>query len=204
MERITRVTRKASSPGQGSVPGDPAAVGRKARRRRWRKALVAVLVVIVAFAAVTARVLVWPPQGAPARASAIVLFAGPGDRMPVALQLASQHKAPVLVVSRGWMGYGGPCPAPTPGVQTICFEPNPGDTRGEAEHIGALAKQHGWKSLILVVTRTQAERAKLLVGRCFSGSMYVVTAPFPAEQWPYQLAYGWGALVKALVTHTSC
>jgi uncharacterized SAM-binding protein YcdF (DUF218 family) len=181
-------------------------VGRIARviRSRWRKALIALLIAIVGFAAVTARVLVWPPQGAPALVSAIVLFAGPGNRMPVALQLAKEHRAPVLVISQGWMGYGGPCPLPASGVQTICFEPNPGDTRGEAEHVGALAKQHGWSSLILVVTRTQAERARLLVGRCFGGPTYVVTAPIATTQWPYQLAYGWGALVKALFTHTSC
>jgi uncharacterized SAM-binding protein YcdF (DUF218 family) len=102
------------------------------------------------------------------------------------------------------MGYGGPCPAPTPGVLTICFDANPGDTRGEAEHVDALAKQDGWSSLILVVTRTQAERAKLLFGRCFGGATYVVTAPIAVDQWPYQLAYGWGALVKALFTHRSC
>jgi hypothetical protein len=176
----------------------------RARAGRWRKALIALLVIVVGFAGATARILVWPPQGAPAHVSAIVLFAGPGDRMPVAQQLAREHRAPVLVISRGWMGYGGPCPAPTPGVQTICFDPNPGDTRGEAEHVGVLAKQHGWSSLILVVTRAQAERARLLVGRCFGGATYVVTAPIAVSQWPYQLAYGWGALIKALATHTSC
>ena len=62
----------------------------------------------------------------PARVSAIVMLAGPGDRLPVALQLAREHRAPVLVVSRGWQGYGGPCPPPVPGVRLICFDPDPG------------------------------------------------------------------------------
>jgi hypothetical protein len=160
------------------------------------------VVLVLAFAAMTARLFVWPAQGAPAQVSAIVMFAGPGDRMPVALRLAAEHRAPVLVVSRGWMGYGGPCPPPTPDVRTMCFEPNPGDTRGEAEYIGRLAKRYGWRSLLLVVTRPQAVRAQLLVARCFSGPTYVATAP--VGDWPYQLAYAWGSLVKAIFTQRSC
>ena len=166
------------------------------------KALAVCVVVVLAFAVVTARLFVWPVQGAPARVSAIVLFAGPGDRMPVALRLAKEHRAPVLVVSQGWMGYGGPCPAPTSGVRTICFEPDPGDTRGEAEYVGRLAQRDGWRSLILVVAPTQAVRAQLLVARCFSGRTYVATAP--VGDWLYQIAYGWGALLKAVATHRSC
>lgn len=173
--------------------------------RGWRrKVLAAVTLLVLAFAAVTARVLVWPVEWTPATADAVVMLAGPGDRMPLALQLASEHKAPVLVVSRGWMGYSGPCPPPTPGVRTICFDPNPGDTRGEAEYVGALARRYGWDSLIVVATRPQAARAQLLFSRCFTGQVYVATASLPLDGWPYQIAYGWGALVKAAVFVRSC
>lgn len=170
--------------------------------RRWQWKVVAVLVLL--FAVATAWVLVWPAQGAPADADAIVLLAGPGNRLPVALALAREHRAPVLVVSRGWMGYGGPCPASTPGVRTICFEPNPGNTRGEAEYIGRLAGRYRWHSLIIVATRPQAVRAQLLVGRCFSGTTFAVTAPLPWDSWPYQIAYGWGALLKAFFVVRGC
>jgi uncharacterized SAM-binding protein YcdF (DUF218 family) len=173
--------------------------------RGWRrKTLAAVAALIVVFAAVTARVLIWPVEWTPANADAIVLLAGPGDRLPVALQLAKEHRAPVLVVSRGWMGYGGPCPPPVPGVRTICFNPNPGNTRGEAEYVGALARQNAWHSLIVVAIRPQAVRAQLLFGRCFGGPVYVATGPLPLDNWPYQLAYGWGALVKAALMMGSC
>jgi uncharacterized SAM-binding protein YcdF (DUF218 family) len=171
-------------------------------RNRWRRALAALVAAIAAFVVVTARVFVWPTQSAPAQASAIVLFAGPGDRLPVALQLAREHRAPVLVVSQGWDGYGGACPPPTPGVRTICFDPNPGDTRGEAEYVGRLARRYGWNSLILVVTRPQAVRAQMLVARCFDGTTAVVVAP--VGDWLYQLAYGWGALVKAAFLYRAC
>lgn len=157
---------------------------------------------IVVFAAATARLIVWPVQGAPAHADAVAMLAGPGDRLPVALQLAREHRAPVLVVSRGWQGYGGPCPPPTPGVKTLCFNPDPGNTRGEAEFVGRLARQYDWKSVIVVATAPQAARAQLTVRRCFSGAAYMVTAP--VSDWPYQIAYGWGALFKAVFLYRSC
>lgn len=175
---------------------------RKSLYARWQRVLAAFIIAILAFGAVTARLFVWPTQAAPARASAIVLFAGPGDRMPVALQLAREHRAPVLVVSQGWQGNGGSCPPPTPGVRTICFDPNPGDTRGEAEYVGRLAKQYGWRSLILVVTRPQAVRAQLLVGRCFDGPTSVVVASVGDRL--YQLAYGWGSFLKAVFLYRAC
>jgi uncharacterized SAM-binding protein YcdF (DUF218 family) len=172
--------------------------------RRWRIVVIGVVVVVLGFVAVTARLFVWPTQGTPARVSAIVMLAGPGDRLPVALRLAREHRAPVLVVSTGWQGYGGPCPAAPSGVRLICFEPNPGDTRGEAEYVGRMAKRDHWTSVVLVATPPQAMRAWILVGRCFAGSVYVVTAPLPPGSWPYQIAYGWGALIKALAIKRSC
>src|SRR5262249_11805053 len=152
----------------------------------------------------TARLLVWPAQGMPTRVSAIAMLAGPGDRLPVALQLARQHRAPVLVVSRGSQGYGGPCPRPTPDVTLICFDPDPPNTRGEVEAVSRLAQRYRWSSVVLVATRTQDTRARMMMERCFGGSTYVVTAPIPASSWPYQIAYGWGALLKALVINRTC
>jgi hypothetical protein len=132
------------------------------------------------------------------------MLAGPGERLPVALQLAREHRAPMLVVSQGWEGYGGPCPRKIPGVTLICFDPSPGTTRGEAEAIGRLARQYRWGSVVLVATRSQDTRARMIVKRCFAGSTYVVTAPQPLSSWPYQVVYAWGALVKALVKYRSC
>ena len=116
-----------------------AADGRRRRVGAWRRVLAVIAVIVVAFCAVTARLFVWPAQGMPARVSAIVMLAGPGDRLPVALDLARQHRAPVLVVSRGNQGYGGPCPSPVPGVKLICFEPDPATTQGEAKALGRMA-----------------------------------------------------------------
>lgn len=173
-------------------------------RRRWRLAAAALIIVVLVFGAATARLLVWPAQGLTTRVSAIVMLAGPGDRLSVALRLAREHRAPMLVISRGWEGYGGPCPTPVPGVSLVCFDPNPGDTRGEAEQIGRMAKRYHWNSVVLVATAPQDTRARILVRRCFGGSVYVVTAPLPLGSWPYQIAYGWGSLVKSLIVKRAC
>jgi len=50
----------------------------------------------------------------------------------------------------------------------------------------------------------QDTRARIIVGRCFGGSVYVITGSLPLGDWPYQIAYQWGALVKALVMYRSC
>jgi uncharacterized SAM-binding protein YcdF (DUF218 family) len=171
---------------------------------RWRRALAIALALVLAFVAATAWLFVWPAQGLSAAVSAIVVLAGPGDRLPVGLRLAHEHRADVLVVSQGWLGYGGPCPSAMHGTRVICFDPNPGTTRGEAEYVSRLANRYGWRSLVLVATQTQAVRAELLMRRCFSGSVYVMTTPLPVSSLPYQIAYGWGALLKALVVVTAC
>jgi uncharacterized SAM-binding protein YcdF (DUF218 family) len=159
---------------------------------------------MAAFVLVTARLLVWPAQGMPAEADAIVILAGPGDRLATAMQLARERRAPVLVVSQGWQGYGGSCAPAMPGVKVICFDPSPGNTRGEAEFAGKLAKRDGWHSVVLVTTLAQDTRARIVMRRCFGGSIYVVTASLPWYDWPYQIAYGWGALFKALFLYRAC
>jgi uncharacterized SAM-binding protein YcdF (DUF218 family) len=89
-------------------------------------------------------------------------------------------------------------------VELICFDPDPGNTRGEAEYFGLLARRYHWNSVTLVTTSPQDTRARILVRRCFAGSVYVVTAPLPAASWPYQIAYEWGALLKALFVYRAC
>ena len=174
------------------------------RSRRVRIVLGTAVVLIAVFAAMTGRLLVWPAQGMPARVSAVVMLAGPGVRLPVALQLADEHRASVLVVSQGHDGYGSPCPPRPAGVRLICFDPDPATTRGEAEYIGRLGKQYHWTSVVVVTSRPQATRAQMLVGRCFTGTVYSATGPLPMRDWPYEIAYGWGALVKAAVVNRSC
>jgi hypothetical protein len=89
-------------------------------------------------------------------------------------------------------------------VTFICFDPDPTNTMGEAEFVGRLARKYRWQSVALVTITPQDSRARLRVARCFAGPVYAMTAPVPLSSWPYQIAYEWGALVKALVFQRSC
>jgi uncharacterized SAM-binding protein YcdF (DUF218 family) len=184
--------------------GEAASARSRQPRRRARRLGIAALAALILVGAATARLFVWPAQGTPAHVSAIVLLAGPGDRLSAALRLARARRAPMLAISRGHDGYGGPCPARPPHVKLICFEPDPATTQGEAEVVGRLAQRYHWQSVALVTTRAQDTRARLRVSRCFGGRIYVVTVPQPWYDWPYQLAYEWAALVKAVAIQRAC
>jgi uncharacterized SAM-binding protein YcdF (DUF218 family) len=183
------------------------------RRRRRRRVLAALIILVAGFCAATARLLIWPPQGMPARVAAIVVLGGYGNRLGKGIELARQGRARVLVVSLG-------LPTPEPAVckardpifkaagggsyRVLCFQPNPGTTQGEAEFIGRLAKRRHWRSLALVTTPDQVMRARIRFERCYSGHIYVATTPLPLLEWPYEIAYQWAALVKAETLQRSC
>ena len=180
----------------------------RVRRRRFfrigRRTLIVVLALVAAFCLATALLLVWPAQGGPARVDAIVMLAGDGNTVGTAVQLADQHRAPMLVISTGHDGFGDPCPPKPRGVTLICFEPNPANTRGEAEYIGKLAARYHWRSIIVVAIPPQDIRARMLIGRCFGGSIHMINGSVIWWDWPYQIAYGWGSLAKALALNRSC
>ena len=174
--------------------------------RRWRWVIGVLAIFVILFSAATARLLIWPDRGMPARVSAIVMLNGPGDRLDTALSLAWQHRARYLVIARGSpvFGHGSVCAPRIPQVTVICFDPSPATTQGEAEFAGRLAKKYHWQSVALVTTTPQDSRARMRMERCFAGPVYVVTTPIALTSWPYQIAYEWGAIVKALVIQRGC
>jgi uncharacterized SAM-binding protein YcdF (DUF218 family) len=86
----------------------------------------------------------------------------------------------------------------------ICFNPIPGTTQGEAEKTARLARQYGFRSIVVVTTPDQTWRTELRFGRCFSGKIYAVTTPLPMHMWPLMIAYQWAASIKAEVVNRSC
>jgi uncharacterized SAM-binding protein YcdF (DUF218 family) len=178
---------------------------RPARQRYLRVAAIAVGVSAAVFAVVTARVFVWPDlKPLPAHADAIIELAGPGDhsRDQLALELAREQKAPVLIQST--LPDDTRCLPPVEGVSIECFHPDPNTTRGEARYIGTVAAQRHWDSVILVTTPDQAWRAHLRVSRCFSGTVYGATAHLPLLDWFRQIPYQWVASIKALTIERTC
>ncbi len=89
-------------------------------------------------------------------------------------------------------------------MRLICFNPSPGTTQGEAEFIGQLARKYHWHSVAVVTIAPQDTRARLRIERCFAGPVYVVPTRIALVSWPYQIAYEWGALFKALVVQRGC
>jgi hypothetical protein len=163
-----------------------------------------VAVIVVVFLAATARLFVWPDRGMPPKVDALVSLDTPNGTLGTALRLAGEHRAPNLVVSLGTPQSGYGCPPPISGVRLICFNPDPGTTQGEAEYVGRLARRYHWGSVAIVTVASQDTRARLRMERCFSGPVYVVTTPIRLISWPYQIAYEWGALVKALTLQRGC
>jgi hypothetical protein len=162
--------------------------------------------VLVGLGAVTARWFVWPEQGMPARVDAIVMLNGPGDRLNTALDLAWAHRAPMIVISRGsriW-GHGSVCAPKIPQVKVVCFDPSPETTQGEAEFAGRLASKYHWRSVVVVAIAPQDTVARVRIERCFKGKIYVANAPLALSDWPYQIAYQWGSILKALLLQRSC
>jgi len=175
-------------------------------RRRPSARLVLAVVAGVAVAlvlALTTRLFVWPDTDRPARADAIVLFAGGGDRKATALRLARAGYAPVLVVSTG-VPLRYHCIAPVPGVETICFHPDPSTTQGEARYLAQIAEERHWHRIIVIVSTPQATRARLRVERCYHDQYLVVTAHVTPWRWALDVVYEWGALGKALLLQRGC
>jgi uncharacterized SAM-binding protein YcdF (DUF218 family) len=180
--------------------------GRLRARMLWRRIALVLLVLVVLFSGVTVRLFVWPTTGMPARVDAVVALGGPGDRLGLGLRLAQQGRAHYLLVSEGLPVDLSPslCKPDHGSFTVICWNPIPGNTKGEAEFVGRLAQQHHWTSVALVTTPDQAWRAVLYVRRCYPGKIYSMTTPLGWSQWPYQIAYQWGATIKAETTQRGC
>jgi len=171
----------------------------RGRRRRLTRLLV--LIGVVALVLVDLRLFVFPGVDQPSKADAIVVYAGPGDRITRAWQLADAGLARFVVVS---IADTDDCEPERPTVTQLCFTPDPATTRGEARDVAKLARRRGWDDLIIVSGTTQVTRIRLRQGRCFDGRVQVVAVREPLGSFLYRWVYEHGALVKALVLQRSC
>jgi uncharacterized SAM-binding protein YcdF (DUF218 family) len=165
-------------------------------------ALVIAVVLVVGAIALNLRLFVFPASSTPAHADAVVVLAGgDGERLDRGLELIRQGVSSNLVVSTG--------PDALCGAQhdfaVYCFLPHPDDTRGEAEAIGRIAQREGWEHLVLVTSDYHATRARLLLGRCFSGTIDVSAARSSHAPLPLlsAIAHEWGGLIESAI-HRDC
>jgi uncharacterized SAM-binding protein YcdF (DUF218 family) len=179
--------------------------GRRRHRRTTARLLVAAGLAVALFLSLSARLFVWSAYNGVegVHADAVVVLGGPGPRWQIALELAREHAAPVMLVSVPSVQWN--CPRnDLPGTQIECFHPDPDDTRGEARFAASTARANGWHSMIVISSVPQATRARLRFKRCFSGTVYVVPAKPDLGTWAYEVVYEWGALAKALIWQRGC
>jgi uncharacterized SAM-binding protein YcdF (DUF218 family) len=121
----------------------------------------------------------------PSSADAVMVFAGEDARFTLGRELVEAGVAPVLVlndvalpdVAAGW------CDEEISGFEVVCLTPENGATRGEAQAFGALATDSGWESLVGVTGDYHQQRSKMLLERCFGGSVVFAQVAWPAPSF---------------------
>jgi len=162
------------------------------QRRRWPVVVgVAVLGGVLLVSGMTAWRMVDGIRHAvsdplPARADAVVVFAGEDDRFTLGRRLVEEGRAPVLVLSAGKLPAvaSGWCGETRADVEVICVVPEEDATSGEARSFADLARAKGWDQLIGVTGDYHAQRAEMLLSRCYGGglAMAVVDWPPPSRE----------------------
>lgn len=168
------------------------------------------LVVVIAVAALTAMLFVWPASRVPENADAVVVLGGgSGERLERGLELMEAGVSDTLVVSTGptrsMRRADIACGQQRP-WNVLCFSPDPVRTSGEARAIGALAQEHGWSSIAVVTSTYHLTRARTLVTQCFDGELSPVAAATsrrsPAFWW--HVVQEWLGLGGALTFDRAC
>lgn len=106
------------------------------------------------------------------------------SRLEPALALMDAGVAPVMLATLSVDATGRPyftdhCGRTTPGYRIECVLPDPYTTRGEARLLAEQVRAHGWTKVALLASTAQAERARLLVGRCVAVTVLVWDHPEP-------------------------
>lgn len=165
--------------------------------------------VVVAVAGVGGYMLFTRPQvDQLSKADAIVVLGGDKDgRIDYGFELARQGYADTVVVSNDY-GENDPmiqraCASGTATITVVCFVPHPWTTRGEAIFTAKLAREHGWKHVIVVSWNYHMVRARYIFEKCFDGELTMRPVPRTYDLnvigWAHTYAYQYAAMVKATV-----
>lgn len=187
------------------MPPDP---GRGSRQNWW----IVLLLMAVLGAAGLLLTLVWfiNPSTQDIEsvqpADAVVLFAGTSERLDTAVELMERGAAPNLVLVNGSSIDGSEDLCDSAPYQVFCPDSRTIDTVGEAETIGVLAGEQGWSNLIAVTSTYHVHRATSLLGRCFDGSIQVVTPDqgLDREELVDKVPHEWVGFLGSFVFGPSC
>lgn len=137
-------------------------------------------------------------------ADAVVVLGQPD---PSSLQRAQQllgrgvSRRLVLIIPFGPLPQ---CTKPPSGITVYCVVPRPRTTRGDARAIGRLSATHHWTRLVVVTWSSHVSRSRMLIRRCFGGTLAVTSYPpgMNTLDWAHEYLYQTGAYIKALLTPT--
>ena len=158
--------------------------------------------VVAAWVVVAVLLFVVHHDDRPVKADAVVSLAGTHARLPVALRLVRAGYAPLLVVSRSDHPDAlelRAC-AHRVGMRVVCFRAHPYSTRGEARFIGA----HHWRTVDVVTSQFHVLRARVVIERCFHGTLRVVGAPESKLRLPVDMAKESAKLAYQELVARSC
>ncbi len=149
----------------------------------------------------------------PTKADAVVMLGGASrERLLAAQMVRDELAAPYLVLSntntKGNATADDYCATHRNSViypDVICFTPSSMDTRGEADVIGRLASEHGWKSIVVVTSKYHVVRAERLLNQCTPSTVQMVaTDPeLSPPQWLRRFVVETGGLLTVFL-HPEC
>ena len=103
------------------------------------------------------------------------------DPLPARADAVDEGRAPVLVLSAGKLPAvaSGWCSEADTDVEVICIVPEEDSTSGEARSFADLARTRGWDQIIGVTGDYHAQRAVMLLTRCYSGELAMALVDWP-------------------------
>jgi len=90
------------------------------------------------------------------------------------------------------------------GVRVVCFQPSPFSTQGEARVVARLARQRGWKRVVVVTSTFHVTRARMLFARCYHDKLWVVGSEWPWWRLPEEWVSETGKLLVQLTVQRGC
>ncbi|CAN5390507.1 hypothetical protein BH09ACT6_BH09ACT6_17090 [soil metagenome] len=176
------------------------------RKKQLWVSLVATVTVFSVGLAFAVATFAFPKTDLPQKTD-VVLVLGPatGDRIALAESMMDEGLSKNLMVSVGASKYANdPSHVCSKKVSytVYCAVPSPFTTQGEAEWLQRMTREHGWTSATVITFRPHVNRARTIIGRCFSGDldMVAVTTPLSPLDWAYQFVYQSAALIKVALT----
>lgn len=177
-----------------------------------RRLLLVLAALVVVWLAASLVLFVWPPgeSSAPTHASVVVVLSGDRARLPPALALVRRGVAPVLAISSvartpRWQEARRLCDRGRYArARVVCFTAVPFSTQGEARTVARLARERGWRSVVVVTSTFHVTRARLLFGRCFAGPLRVIGTGSTWWKLPAEWASETGKLLVQLTARRGC